>query len=99
MERYTEYHCGVAVIRNKDKLSEALKLLAAVEDAGLTLTELSELKKLYDFIKYPDRYKKIVKCRDCEHFKYIPYEDYECEVFVGRDDPEFFCACGKEKKA
>ena len=73
--------------------------LAAVEDIGITPDELAELKRLNDFIKHPDRYRKIVKCRDCEHFKYVPYEDYECEVFVGRDDPEFFCACGKEKKA
>ena len=31
-ERYTEYHDGVAVIRDKGKLSEALKKLAAYED-------------------------------------------------------------------
>ena len=31
-ERYTEYHDGVAVIKDKDKLSEALQKLAAYED-------------------------------------------------------------------
>ena len=31
-ERYTEYHDGVAVIKDKDKLSEALQKLATYED-------------------------------------------------------------------
>lgn len=33
MERYTEYHCGVAVIKNKEMLKEAMAKLAAYEDA------------------------------------------------------------------
>lgn len=33
MERYTEYHCGVAVIKDKEKLPEALRKLAGYEDA------------------------------------------------------------------
>lgn len=33
MERYTEYHCGVAVIKNKELLKEAMAKLAAYEDA------------------------------------------------------------------
>lgn len=33
MERLTERHCGVAVIRDKSKLKEAMEKLAAYEDA------------------------------------------------------------------
>ena len=33
MERYTEYHCGVAVIKNKELLKDAMAKLAAYEDA------------------------------------------------------------------
>lgn len=32
MERLTERHCGVAVIKNKSKLKEAMEKLAAYED-------------------------------------------------------------------
>ena len=31
-ERYTEYHCGVAVIKDKNKFSEAMAKLALYED-------------------------------------------------------------------
>ena len=44
MERLTEYLCGVAVIRNKDRLSEAMSRLAAYEDTGLTPQEIYGLK-------------------------------------------------------
>lgn len=33
MERLTEYHCGVAVIKDKNLLKEAMAKLAAYEDA------------------------------------------------------------------
>ena len=33
MERLTERHCGVAVIKNKSKLKEAMEKLAAYEEA------------------------------------------------------------------
>ena len=33
MERFTEYHCGIAVIKNKELLKEAMAKLAAYEDA------------------------------------------------------------------
>lgn len=32
MERLTEYHCGVAVIKDKNKLKDAMKKLANYED-------------------------------------------------------------------
>ncbi len=31
--RYTTYHCGKAVIKDKDKLTEAMEKLARLEDA------------------------------------------------------------------
>ena len=34
--RYTEYHAGKAVIKDKNKLSEAMEKLAKLEDAGDT---------------------------------------------------------------
>lgn len=32
MERFTEYHCGVAVIKDKNLWAEAMKKLARLED-------------------------------------------------------------------
>lgn len=46
MERLTEYHCGVAVIRNKDRLSEAMSRLAAYEDIGLDPVQVGKLVEL-----------------------------------------------------
>ena len=34
MERLTERHCGVAVVKDKSKLKEAMEKLAAYEEAG-----------------------------------------------------------------
>ena len=39
--RLTEYHCGVAVIKNKELLGKAMEKLAAYEDAeerGMKIT-------------------------------------------------------------
>ena len=46
MERLTEYLCGVAVIRNKDRLSEAMSRLAAYEDIGLDPVQVGKLAEL-----------------------------------------------------
>jgi len=46
MERLTEYHCGVAVIRNKDRLSEAMSRLAVYEDIGLDPVQVGKLVEL-----------------------------------------------------
>ena len=46
MERLTEYHCGVAVIRNKDRLSEAMSRLAAYEDIGLDPVQVKKMAEL-----------------------------------------------------
>ena len=43
-ERLTTYHCGKAVIKDKNKLSEAMEKLAKLEDDEPWLIE--DLKKL-----------------------------------------------------
>ena len=66
MDRLTEYHCGVAVIKDKNKLKEAMAKLARYEDAeeaGLLITlprfdpsplldtMHRNLKKMIDYMK------------------------------------------------
>ena len=41
--RLTEYHCGVAVIKNKNLDSEAAKKLAAYEDLGYEPEQVKEI--------------------------------------------------------
>lgn len=50
MERYTEYHYGVAVIKDKGKLPEALRKLAGYEDSEECSVEFSKMTE--DFSKY-----------------------------------------------
>ena len=45
--RYTEYHAGKAVIKDKNKLSEAMEKLARYEDAEDAVKELEDLKMRY----------------------------------------------------
>ena len=45
--RYTEYHAGKAVIKDKNKLSEAMEKLARYEDAKDVVKELEDLKMSY----------------------------------------------------
>lgn len=45
--RYTEYHAGKAVIKDKNKLSEAMEKLARYEDAEDAVKELEDLKMSY----------------------------------------------------
>lgn len=45
--RYTEYHAGKAVIKDKNKLSEAMEKLARYEDAENAVKELEDLKMSY----------------------------------------------------
>lgn len=53
MERYTEYHCGVAVIKDREKLKDAMAVLAAYEDIGLAPEQVQELKER-DTAKNPE---------------------------------------------
>lgn len=43
--RYTTYHCGKAVIKDKNELSEAMQKLAKLEDAEELRTNFEETSK------------------------------------------------------
>lgn len=62
--RFTEYHCGVAVIKSKNKLKEAMKKLAEFEDKEDTVC-----KGCYheDFMDY------LLPCRLCARNKEDKY--------------------------
>lgn len=45
--RYTEYHAGKAVIKDKSLLAEAMEKLARMEDAEDVVKELEDLKMSY----------------------------------------------------
>lgn len=47
MERLTEYHAGVAVLKNKEKHKDAMQRLAEYEDIGLEPEQIKEIDKLY----------------------------------------------------
>lgn len=51
MDRYTEYHVGVPVIRDKELLPEVLKKLATLED------HLGEVREIMcdEYCQYPYR--------------------------------------------
>lgn len=97
MERYTEYHCGVAVIKDKEKLKDAMEVLATYEDIGLSPEQVQELKER-DKEKGPilegdgyDGKGEIIYdtwiCPNCD-------EHYEVEC----DDYDFCPKCGQRLK-
>lgn len=45
--RYTEYHAGKAVIKDRSLLAEAMEKLARMEDAEDVVKELEDLKMSY----------------------------------------------------
>lgn len=45
--RYTEYHAGKAVIKDRSLLAEAMEKLARYEDAEEVVKELEDLKMSY----------------------------------------------------
>lgn len=51
MERYTEYHCRIAVIKDKNKHKEAMEILAAYEDTDLTQEQVQEFADATSRIK------------------------------------------------
>lgn len=52
MERFTEYHCGVAVIKDKSKLKEAMEKLAGYEDAEELSKEIGMEKITTEFAEW-----------------------------------------------
>ena len=63
--RYTEYHCGKAVIKDKSKLSEAMEKLAKIED-------MDQIPQICcdEYCKYPNqrlRQEELDEiCTECE---------------------------------
>jgi hypothetical protein len=47
MERYTERHCGVAVIKDRNKLKAAMQRLAEYEEIGISPERIREMDKIY----------------------------------------------------
>ncbi len=65
MERLTEYHLGIAVIKDKNKLHEAMQKLAAYEDTeekGLLLRLPCKVGDKFWVIAYKSKVITHVKC-------------------------------------
>ena len=56
MKRLTEYHCGVAVIKDKSKLAEAMTKLAEYENTGLTPEAMGGWNPIEERLPPDDRY-------------------------------------------
>ena len=80
--RYTTYHCGKAVIKDKNKLSEAMEKLAKLEDAE----DMNVLRRWIPISeRLPDKY---MKCFVTVNKKYPPHGF--TDVFV-MEDTYFEC--------
>lgn len=55
MERLTERHAGVAVIKDKSRQKDAVEALARYEETGLTQEEIMDGKMLTGWIPVEDR--------------------------------------------
>ncbi len=55
MERLTERHAGVAVIKDKSRQKDAMEALARYEETGLTPEEIMDGKMLTGWIPVEDR--------------------------------------------
>ena len=55
MERLTERHAGVAVIKDKSKQKDAMEALARYEETGLTPEEIMDGKMLTGWIPVKER--------------------------------------------
>lgn len=51
MERFTEYHAGVAVIKDKNKMKDAMKRFAELEDRATAKEVMLQSKATYKFKK------------------------------------------------
>lgn len=97
MERFTEYHCGVAVIKDKEKTSEDLRKLAGYEDAEALSEDFNKLTE--DFAAYvcdeicphpyvlgeDDLAKECEKCKVEEFIKKITSKYLKIDRFVGSE--------------
>ena len=84
--RYTEYHAGKAVIKDRQLLPGAMEKLAAYENTGLTPGQIMELKErdlakmpMYEGDGYADG--KMVYdiwiCPNCGTKYEVDYDDYD----------------------
>ena len=59
--RYTEYHCGVAVIKDKSLLSAAMEKLAEYENWEDRKTQTEQLKPDFPVLTNNDKRKEFLK--------------------------------------
>ncbi|HJD01006.1 MAG TPA: hypothetical protein H9750_00135 [Candidatus Mediterraneibacter excrementavium] len=80
--RYTEYHAGKAVIKDRKLLPGAMEKLAAYENTGLTPGQIMELKER-DTEKAPEIHKNkrssVYTCPSCNL------------VLINKDENGWFC--------
>ena len=80
--RYTEYHAGKAVIKDRKPLPGAMEKLAAYENTGLTPAEIMELKER-DTEKAPEIHENkrssVYTCPSCNL------------VLINKDEKGWFC--------
>jgi len=92
--RYTEYHAGKAVIKDRKLLPGAMEKLAAYENTGLTPAEIMELKER-DEAKAPEEIQDAfgdtrLICPNCRN-SVINY-------FNRSRPPKFCMICGQRLK-
>ncbi len=90
MERLTERHSGVAVIRDKNRHREAMEVLAKYEDTRLTPEQMQQLKER-------DTAKRPIKTTDETGIKYT--DSYRCPNcggnFTGTGIADYCYHCGQ----
>lgn len=88
--RYTEYHAGVAVIKDKSRHKETMQQLAAYEDIGLDPEQVQELKER-------GTAKSPIKTTDKTGIRYT--DSYRCPNcggnFTGTGIADFCYHCGQ----
>lgn len=96
MERLTEYHCGVAVIKDKSKLKDAMQKLAHYEDLeeqGCKVGDVVWTKYGYSFeVEKVEIIKggKIFRCGNQGTSDYMAFYEYEIgtDVFLTKEEAE-----------
>lgn len=113
MERYTEYHNGVAVIRDKSLLKDAMRKLAGYEDAAEGSKDYGMEKITTEFAeyicdklcKYPcvcDQEELDEHCAECKMGKFICdilNEYIEIDRFAGSNIEKLMIENAKLKQA
>ena len=91
--RYTTYHCGKAVIKDKNKLSEAMEKLAKLEDAEDT-NVLSKWIPISERLPEDESY-ILVSFENCTMPDIARYEeDNEGGTFYPGDDEKSYLSYG-----